>query len=407
MRMKARMILLICIIGCVMCMMGCQTQKSNPQSIHGGNDIPVYPGQEEDRDSAQAQSNAQKQTEGKGIVVEVDSNSRTCTILLLDTSEKVVYSYNGGTEVFDRHEEPLSMAQLQLGEIVEYEYVKDGKRLTKISEWSEAWEYLSATKLTIDEEKQVLYVGEEEYTFTDELIVVQDGRLGSLDKLEAVDVVTLKGRKKQLDSMIVTQGHGYIRLDSTGYFEGGYVDLGADYVAVITENMRIPMSAGTYIMTVTKNDTKGSKEISVEENEEIRVNLTDFQEEAVRYGSVQFKIEPAGAILKIDGKETAYSGLVDVTYGNHSIEVRKDGYGTYTQTIVVNSILSEYDITLLEEETTTTKEAATEAESHTTEAESHTTEAVTTSKWTHKEEETTTYNAESAWYGILSGILDD
>ena len=417
MQTKAKTLLLICIISCAICLLGCESNQERSPSIHGGNEIPVYPNQESDSDKAATQSGSQKHSVGKGLIIEVDTKSKTCSILLLDTSETVVYTYNGATEVSDRYEAPVSIEQLSPGEIVQYEYVTAGKKLTKICEWSGAWEYHAATNFQIDKEKQILLVGEEEYTYTDDLIVVQEGRISSLDKLDPIDIVTLKGRNQQIDSIIVTQGHGFVRLDSTTYFEGGFVDIGSDYVAVITENMVIPMTAGTYIMTVSKEDTVGSKEIQVEENEEIRVNLTDFQEEAVRYGSVQFQIEPVGAILKIDGKEKEYTGLVDLAYGHHSIEVRKDGYGTYTQTIIVDSVLSEYDITLIEEETTsgettvagttvtgTATEQGTSVVGATTEQE--TTEKAETST-TKKEEETTTYNAESAWYDIVSGFLDD
>lgn len=410
-----RSLILFGIMISVICLSGCESGGTGKPAIHGGNEIPVYPNQESGADKGGVQSSgAQNQTVGEGLIIEVDTKSKTCAILLLDTSETVVYTYNGTTEVFDRHEEPLAIEQLLVGEIVQYEYVNAGKRLTKLREWSEAWEYQGATNFQIDADKQVLQIGEEEYTFTDDLIVAmeQDRRVISLDKLASVDIVTLKGRDQQIDSVIVTQGHGTVRLDSTAYFEGGFVDIGADYVSVITENMVIPMPAGTYIMTVAKEDTVGSKEIQVEENEELRINLTDFQDEAVRYGSVQFQIEPVGAILKIDGKDTEYTGLVDLTYGNHSVEVRKDGYGTYTQTITVDSVLSEYDITLIEIETTTgeTTQTGATTQPETTEGQDGTELTETTKKeevTTKKEEETTTYDAQSAWYDIVSGFLEE
>ncbi len=205
-----------------------------------------------------------------------------------------------------------------------------------------------------------------------------------------------------------------MRLDSTAFFEGGFVEIGPKIVKVITENMVIPVPAGSYVLTITKDDTTGSKEIQVAENEEIRINLTDFQSEAVRYGSVQFKISPSGAELIIDGKKTDYSALVDLPYGNHSVVIKKDGYSTYRETINIQNILTEYDISLIEngetsaqttEETTTSKEDKDDTKDETTTGKKNPETTTIKRNFGSLTDETTTYDYESAWYGIISDFL--
>ena len=288
------------------------------------------------------------------------------------------------------------------------------KKLTAVRASEKEWEYSGATNFTIDTEKKSVTVGSQKYNYTENLVVIQDGRIADIDKLAPVDVITLKGRDKQIDSILVTAGHGNVRLDSTAFFEGGFVEIGSKIVKVITENMVIPVPAGSYVLTVTKDDTTGSKEIQVGENEEIRINLTDFQSEAVRYGSVQFKITPSDAELEIDGKKTDYSALVDLPYGNHSVIIKKDGYNTYKETINIQSILTEYDISLIEngetsaqatEETTTSKEDKDDTKDETTTRKMNPETTTRKRSFGSLTDETTTYDYESAWYGIISDFL--
>ncbi len=414
MRTKAIGTMSLCLICAMAVLSGCSSERSGgTTSIIGGNDIAIMPTTTSEQDSGVVSNKEILQQ--TGIVLDIDTEKQACTIQTLDTSAKVIYNYNGGTNVANRYGSAVTMEQISIGEVVDIQYSDVNKKLLSLQASDREWEYIGATNLNIDTENQSITIGNQKYSYTDKLVVIHDGRVIGVDKMESVDVVTLKGRDKQIDSIIVTSGHGYVRLDSTAFFEGGYVEIGAKILKVITENMVIPIPAGTYVLTVTKDDTIGSKEIQVAENEEIRVNLTEFQGEAVRYGSVQFKISPAGAKLEIDGKKTDYSALVDLTYGNHSVVITMEGYDTYTETINIQNILTEYDITLIENAETSaadTKETTESKEEENTKNETTTgkSDSETTTKkrvFGSLTDETTTYNFESAWYGILSGFLDD
>lgn len=405
MRTKVIGTLSLCLVCALLVFSGCSSDSGKKKpSISGGNDIPLMPTTASENESSA--SSGKETLEKMGILLSIDSNNMTCTIQMMDASTKVVYNYNGGTNVADRYGSPTTIEQLSIGEVIKIHYLDSNKKLISIQTSDKEWEHSGATNFNINTEKQTITVGSKEYNYTDKLVVIQDGRSVSVDKLESVDIITLKGRDKQIDSIIVTSGHGYVRLDSTAFFEGGYVEIGAKILKIITENMVIPAPVGTYVLTITKDDTVGSKEIEISENEEMRINLTEFQKEAVRYGSVQFKISPVGAKLKIDGKQTDYASLVDLPYGNHTVVITKDGYNTYTETISVQGILTEYDITLLENGETSaadTKETTTNEETTTKKSNQETTTKSTASLT----QETTTYNYESAWYGILSGFLNN
>lgn len=349
-------------------------------SIHNGVDIPVMPS------SGNESASGSPENDKNFIAVVLDINESDKTMLLnrLDTQTRINYSYSGGTDIVNRYNETIAVSQLKIGEVVEAE-LSENKKLSRIKISKAVWEYPGVTGFEIDRDNKVLKVGSEKYKYSDDTIIINEGNIIPIDRLDSIDVVTLKGRDKQLDSVIVTSGHGYVRLDGTTFFEGGFVEIGSKIVQLITENMVVPVPAGDYTLRVTKGDNSGSKDISVGINEEIRVNLIEFQSEAVRLGALSFKISPSGAKLMIDGVAKDYSKLIDVSYGLHKITISATGYETYTQTIDVQDIFKEYDISLIEQSETSA------SEKETSEKPSNMETSDSTSKATKATTPTTTY----------------
>lgn len=349
-------------------------------SIHNGVDIPVMPS----LGNESASGSPENDKNFIAVVLDINESDKTMLLNRLDTQTRINYSYSGGTDIVNRYDETIAVSQLKIGEVVEAE-LSENKKLSRIKISEAVWEYPGVTGFEIDRDNKVLKVGSEKYKYSDDTIIINEGNIIPIDRLDSIDVVTLKGRDKQLDSVIVTSGHGYVRLDGTTFFEGGFVEIGSKIVQLITENMVVPVPAGDYTLRVTKGDNSGSKDISVGINEEIRVNLIEFQSEAVRLGALSFKISPSGAKLMIDGVAKDYSKLIDVSYGLHKITISATGYETYTQTIDVQDIFKEYDISLIEQSETSA------SEKETSEKPSNKETSDSTSKATKATTPTTTY----------------
>lgn len=364
---KYIMVFLGTIFVVVIIMIATGDKSGKKATISNGVDIPVMPTAKTDK-SEDSKSDKLLQA----VVIDVDKDKHTMILQQTGTDSKITYSYTGGTEVSNRYDEAISVNQLKIGEVVDIEFAAD-RKLSKVKVSDGDWEYQGVTDFKIDTQKKLLTVGSSVYSYTDNTVIIDEYSETTLDKLESIDVVTLKGKDKQLDSIIVTTGHGYVRLDSTTFFEGGFVEIGSKIVQLITENMVIPVPVGDYTLTVTKDKTSGSKDISVESNEEIRVNLIEFQSDAVRLGTLSFKIVPAGAKLTIDGVVKDYSDIIDVAYGTHKIVISAKGYDTYSQIINVQDIFKEYNISLSQSTETSAADTKSEKDS-TDESESQTSE---------------------------------
>lgn len=284
------------------------------------------------------------------IVLNIDTENKKIIIYELENQEKVVLLYSGSTNVIDEYEKEMTMPELEIGEIVETEYKKGTQKLTKIKVSKDVWEYTNITGLKIQPDESIIKVGKTTYNYNNDIKVFSNKFSIDLIEINNVDELTIRGVNNTIYSIEVTKGHGYIKLANADYFEGGIIEIGSKNINMITKDMVIVAKEGDFVLTATKDGVGGSQNITVARNEEILVDISNFQEQAVRMGSFNFTISPNESTLYIDGTKTGYSDLVSLTYGTHTIKVILDGYTSYTEKIIVNSIYDSKEISLISED---------------------------------------------------------
>lgn len=321
---------------------GCSSEKE--PSIHSGNDIPRLPTTSAKEE--ESSDNVDYDVKDTALVLNIDTENMQVVLKSFMDDEKYILTYTGACDVQNEYGEIIAMSQIEIGEIVDAYYINSKNKLTRMHISSEAFEYNRVTDFVYNETDMTCEIKDELYTFDESLIVMSNGVQIELSEIEPVDVLTLKGIDKRLNSIIVTSGHGYINLTNTDYFEGGIIEVGTKMMLVITKDMQIVAPEGTYNVMATYNGQGGFKEVTVKRNSEISLSLTEFQDEAKRYGNYSFDIFPADAILKVDGNETSYDDFVEMTYGTHKIQISAEGYETYNATIVVDSVYESLTIDL-------------------------------------------------------------
>lgn len=409
--MKAGRILCIGLIGCSILLSGCGDSKESGPAIQGGNEIAIMPTTTDG--NAQTEVNTVCKT---GILMNVDEAAKTVTVRSFDDKEEVVYDYKTGTPIEDRYGKATLIDSIPLGEVVSLEADSSTHKLIKLTIDTGEWQSNNETGFVLDKENRIIKIGNRSYSYTDDLVVMKNGERYSINKVESADVIHVRGRDDSIDSIMVVNGHGYVKLTQTDYFEGGFVDIGTKIVKVITSDMMIPVAPGNYMMTVTKGDVSSQKEIKVEEDVELTVNLLNFQEEAIRYGILKLAVNPSGVAVKIDGRKIDLTQLIQLSYGTHKIVVTKDGYESYRGTIAIENSLTEFSVSLIPESETIEPEgqATTENEDHNDKETQTTTDSQTTGQTTTQRrtsaisnsalQETTTYDS---WYSIVSGFLGE
>ena len=281
------------------------------------------------------------------VVLETDKHGKTIRLYDIQKNEEINLNYTGGTNLFDKYGQAISVDRIEIGLIVEVSYQSGNNRLTELRFSDKAWEYVGVNDIIINPEEKVIRIAKANYTYVNPFVIDGDSFV-SLDNLAKQDELTVRGLNETIWSIIVTKGHGTVRLKDYDAFLGGNITVGYEAVTQITDNMVITVREGNYNLTVENGEYSGTKNITVNRNEETVVSLGDLGPETIKYGKTVFDITPFGADLFIDNELTNYASPVELAYGKHSIEVSLGGYSTYRGEITVDYASKKLQIILPE-----------------------------------------------------------
>ncbi len=271
-----------------------------------------------------------------GVLTMVDTTGLKMHFVDIDSTNEYEVSYSGGTDIRNKYNDIVAASQLKVGQIFDVTCNKSGKATT-IVESSDAWETTGVTNFVVDEANNMMTIGATNYKYTSGTVVVSNGDRINANEIMKNDVVTVRGYDKNIYSVTVEKGHGYVKFTGIDNFIDGYADIGTKLVYQVTKDMMVTAPEGEYKITMQKGSLQGSKTITVKRNEEVTIDFSEYVPEPVQSGMVQFSITPQNAIMYIDGTQVDYTDPVQLDYGKHTLVLKANNYDTYTQTLYVNS----------------------------------------------------------------------
>lgn len=292
------------------------------------------------------------------VVVEKDDENSAITFQNMQLGKQYTLTYNGATTIYDKHNETMSMAQIHVGDIVDITFLKSKKRLNSIQLSSAGWAFTDISRYTIDELAKQMTIAEDIYKLTEDTVIVSSGKQAELMDINSVDVLKVSGVGYNVYSIVVDKGHGYLRLTNDEYFVGGWIEVGQSVIQEVTEGMLLVVPEGAYDVQISNKGNGGVKQVVINRDEEVTLDVGDLKGEEPKLGTVLFTIKPKDATVYIDGEEVDISQAVTLEYGIHQMMVRAEGYDTITQYIKVGQEAAGIDVTMEE-----TKEKETEEES--------------------------------------------
>ncbi len=264
------------------------------------------------------------------VITKIDKSEKTITFYNYSVDKKYTLNYDGTTTFSDKYGQALSLAQVEEGDIVEITFLKSKKRLNTLKQSADCWENASVQKYEINTTRHDVSIGSEVYKITDETMIFSDGNQMEMMDLNNTDILTFRGIGNTIYSIIVEKGHGYLRLENDEQFIGGWIEVGQSMIRPITDGMLLTVSEGNYAVNITLNNSGGVKNVTIDRNEEVTLDIGDLEVEEVKYGQVLFTVTPQGATLYVDGKQVDASAPVKLEYGIHQLLAVAAGYDTVT-----------------------------------------------------------------------------
>lgn len=284
---------------------------------------------------------------GIAVVLDADKAAGVIHLFDIDANEEIRLNYTGGTSLLDKYDQEISVDRIEKGLIVDINYQSTNNKLTSLKFSKKAWEYVGVNNMIVYPDEKIIKIAKSNYTYNEPFVLDGDGLI-SLEDLAIQDELTVRGIDESIWSVSVTKGHGTVRIKDYKAFLGGSITVGYEAVSQVTENMVITTREGNYNLTIENGEYSGTKNITVNRNEETAVSVGDLGPEPVKYSKTTFEITPLGADLFIDKELTTYASPVELEYGEHSIEVSLGGYSTYRGNIMVDYATKKIQIVLPE-----------------------------------------------------------
>ena len=262
----------------------------------------------------------------------------------LDKKKELMLKIKGQTSIKSQYGEPIAAAQVRPGYLVEGKYEPESFDLYALQISGKAWEKKNPAGLVISAEQKKIGIGSDEYSFDPNFfMVLKNGKAISLAEVSASDEVTLRGYRKEVWSMEVTAGHGFLFLKNADAFVGGTIEIGNRDIRTVEKDMRIELAAGVKRIIISKDNMNPySNDVFVEEGKDVVIDLGEFKP---KVGKVTFTTVQDGVTLYIDGEKQALANAeITLDFGQHKLKAEKEGYVPWESTLTVNQVVMQVKI---------------------------------------------------------------
>lgn len=271
------------------------------------------------------------------VVLSTDEANKAVTFINMESGKSYTLYYDGTTYVKDKHDGPMTISQIEPGDVVDVTFLKGKKRLASIKKSPEAWVYDNVYNYDLTGANRTASIGTQSYSLPESVVVLSEGR--RVDKAEVVsqDVVTISGIDHKIYSVNVDKGHGYLSLKNEQPLLGGWIEIGNTMIRQISEDMLLVVPEGTYQVVLNNNGIGCVKEVTIERDKEVVLDVDDIEIPEDATGKILFSVTPENATVSVDNKPVDISKVVELPYGIHRVEASASGYDTLTKHIQVGS----------------------------------------------------------------------
>ncbi len=263
------------------------------------------------------------------------------------TGKTYTLSYDNTSMIYDVRGTALSAALLEVGQIVDVKFLKSSKHITSLNVSSEAWTVEDTREHELVRGDGTAKVKGELYKIDPKTLVMADGNIALAEDVLSTDKVTVSGIGKDIYSVVVTSGHGYVSLSSDTVEDhslvGSWIELDNEVIYKISPNMLLSAPEGDYTLQILGNGASYTSEVNVSRNQETVVDTSNVNITKPKEGLVTFEIIPDTAEVFVDGEKVLTGVPQSIKYGYHNLKIIADGYKTQNKYLKIgtpNSVIS-------------------------------------------------------------------
>jgi hypothetical protein len=266
------------------------------------------------------------------------------------TGRTYTLSYDNTSMMYDEYGQPLSPSLLEIGEVVDVTFLKSSKSITTLDISKQAWIIEDTRDHELVRGDGTARIKKDVFKLDTRTLVMAEGDLALAEDVLSTDTITVRGVGKDVYSVIVTGGHGYVSLSSDTVenrsLVGAWIELDNEVIHKISPNMLLSAPEGDYKLQILGNGANYQSKVSINRNQETVVDTGKVTISKPKEGLVTFRIKPEDAEVFVDGKKVLTDTPQTIQYGYHNLKIMADGYETQTKYLKVGTPKSEIMIEL-------------------------------------------------------------
>jgi hypothetical protein len=312
----------------------------------------------------------------------------TATIRFVDTGNKTIkfrnhalgkdytLSYDNTSMIYDAYGSALSASLLEQGQIVDVTFLKSAKKIITLNINKDAWYIDSTRDHDLVRNDGTAVVKGSVYKIDPRTMVLADNKPALAEDVLSTDSISVSGVGKEIYSVVVTGGHGYVSLSSdvveNQSLVGAWIELDNAVIHKISPNMLLSAPEGDYNLQIIGNGANYQSKVNIARNQETVIDTSNVTIAKPKEGIITFEIVPDTAEVFVDGTRMLTGVPQTVVYGYHNLKIMADGYETQTKYLKVGTPKSVISIELEKNE----DEAVEDSSESSSSASSATTDAV-------------------------------
>ncbi len=284
----------------------------------------------------------------------IDTDKQQIRLRNHATGKTYTLNYDNTSMMFDARGVVLSPQMLEAGQIVDVTFLKSAKHITTLNVSKDAWVIDSTKDHELVRNDGTARIGSDIYHIDTKTLVMADNEIAIAENILSTDKIKVSGIGKDIYSVVVTSGHGYVSLSSDTVDErslvGAWLELDNEVIHKISPNMLLSAPEGEYNLQIIGNGANFQSEISISRNEETVVDTSEVTISRPKEGLVTFEIIPDTAEVYVDGEKMLTGVSQSIQYGYHNLKIMADGYVTQNRYLKIGTAKSVINIELEKKE---------------------------------------------------------
>lgn len=308
------------------------------------------------------ESDAKEAQEGeslRGVIHHFDNKRKKIQVWDIEDKEHIILQIKDKSLVRDSYGKPMSIQEIQLGEIVDVTYEAKKGDILVIQKSAKAWTKTDVSGASINIDTQTIKIGNIKYNYTSDTLVANDeSKIIDLSDIDPIDTLVIKGIDEMVWSVNVTQSAGYLKLTNIPTIKGT-IEIGNNKIYRLEEIVgEIALASGEHKIVIRMEGYQPFvKHVKISAGQVEEINLGQI-EEAIASLRVRVINTDAPYTVKLDHQAYEKDEPITVKPGQYTLKVIAEEFKTFTRDITLEEGNRRINISLeaLEKEPVETEE---------------------------------------------------